>query len=144
MGRIEQTIRVTVGDAPIDGGVLLDEVGRSDSGATVLFLGTVRDHSDGKEGVTHLDYEVFSEQVEPKIEEIVGEATRQWPILSAVVEHRSGTVGLGEASVAVAVASAHRADAFEAARYIIDELKQRAPIWKKEFWPGGAEWSQGS
>jgi molybdopterin synthase catalytic subunit len=61
-----------------------------------------------------------------------------------VVEHRSGTVLLEEASVAVAVSSAHRSDAFDAARFIIDELKQRAPIWKKEFWPGGAEWSPGS
>jgi molybdopterin synthase catalytic subunit len=65
-------------------------------------------------------------------------------VLSVAVEHRSGVVGLGEASVAVAVATAHRADAFEAARFIIDELKSRAPIWKKEHWPGGAEWSQGS
>jgi molybdopterin synthase catalytic subunit len=61
-----------------------------------------------------------------------------------VVEHRSGVVTLGEASVGVAVASAHRADAFEAARFIIDELKTRAPIWKKEHWPGGAKWSEGS
>ncbi|HSM44155.1 MAG TPA: molybdenum cofactor biosynthesis protein MoaE, partial [Acidimicrobiia bacterium] len=112
--------------------------------ATVLFLGTVRDHSAGKQGVTRLEYEVFADRVEPKIEEIVGEAASRWPILSAVVEHRSGTVDLGEASVAVAVAGAQRSDAFEAARYLIDELKRRAPIWKKEFWPGGAEWSPGS
>lgn len=144
MGNVQQSIRVTVGPDPIDGGALVAEVSRPDSGATVLFLGTVRDHSAGKQGVTRLDYEVFAERVEPKIEEIVGEAVSRWPILSAVVEHRSGTVDLGEASVAVAVACAHRSDAFEAARYLIDELKQRAPIWKKEFWPGGAEWSPGS
>ncbi|TDI54841.1 MAG: molybdenum cofactor biosynthesis protein MoaE, partial [Acidobacteria bacterium] len=59
-------------------------------------------------------------------------------------EHRSGVVEVGEVSVAVAVACAHRADAFEAARFIIDDLKEHAPIWKKEFWPGGAEWSRGS
>ena len=144
MGNVQQSIRVTVGPDPIDGGALVTEVSRPDSGATVLFLGTVRDHSAGKQGVTRLDYEVFAERVEPKIEEIVGEAASRWPILSAVVEHRSGTVNLGEASVGVAVACAHRADAFEAARYLIDELKRRAPIWKKEFWPGGAEWSAGS
>jgi molybdopterin synthase catalytic subunit len=144
MGHVQQSIRVTVGDTPIDGGALLAEVGRPDSGATVLFLGTVRDHSEGKEGVTHLEYEVFAERVEPKVAEIVSDASTRWPILSAVVEHRSGTVELGEASVAVAVACAHRSDAFTAARYIIDELKARAPIWKKEFWPGGAEWSPGS
>jgi molybdopterin synthase catalytic subunit len=144
MGRVQQSIRVTVGEPPIDGGALLAEVGRADSGATVLFLGTVRDHSEGKEGVTHLEYEVYAEQVEPKIAEIVAEAAGRWPILAAVVEHRAGRVDVGEASVAVAVACAHRSEAFEAARHIIDELKLRAPIWKKEFWPGGAEWSPGS
>ena len=144
MGPNQQSIRVTVGDDAIDAGALVAEVGRPDSGATVLFLGTVRDHSEGKDGVTHLEYEVFAEQVEPKIREIVEEAAARWPISSAVVEHRSGTVSLGEASVAVAISCAHRGDAFDSARFVIDELKQRAPIWKKEFWPGGAEWSKGS
>lgn len=144
MDRPGQSIRVSVGDEPIDGGALLAEVGQSGSGATVLFVGTVRDHSEGKVGVTHLDYEVYTEQVEPNIAEIVDEATVRWPVIGVVVEHRSGRVDVGEASVAVAVSSEHRGDAFAAARYIIDELKQRAPIWKKEFWPGGAEWSRGS
>jgi molybdopterin synthase catalytic subunit len=144
MNRDRQTIRVTVSDDPIDTNALLVEVGRTDSGATVLFLGTVRDHSQGKEGVTHLDYEVYPEMVEPQIAEIVDEAIGKWEVLSVVVEHRSGVVVTGEASVAVAVSSVHREDAFEAARYLIDELKRRAPIWKKEHWPGGAEWSRGS
>jgi molybdopterin synthase catalytic subunit len=144
MGEVEQSIRVTVGEDPIDSGSLVNEVGRPDSGATVLFLGTVRDHSEGKEGVTHLEYEVYTERVEPKIREIVDDAASRWPILGVAVEHRSGTVGLGESSVAVAVSCAHRGDAFDAARFIIDQLKQRAPIWKKEHWPGGAEWSPGS
>ncbi|MGB7861382.1 MAG: molybdenum cofactor biosynthesis protein MoaE [Acidimicrobiia bacterium] len=139
-----QSIRVSVGDQPIDIQSLVAEVGREGSGATVLFLGTVRDHSDGKTGVTHLDYEVFAEMVEPKIEEVVAAASQKWPVLAAAVEHRSGVVNLGEASVAVAVSSAHRSDAFEAARFIIDELKRTAPIWKKEHWVGGSEWSQGS
>ncbi len=139
-----QTIRVSVGDQAIDTAALVAEVGRSDSGATVLFVGTVRDHSDGKEGVTHLEYEVYPEMVETKIREIVDAAAARWPLLAAVVEHRSGGVQLGEVSVAVAVSTAHRADAFESARFVMDELKARAPIWKKEFWPGGAEWSQGS
>ena len=139
-----QTIRVSVGVEPIDTTALVDEVARAQSGATVLFLGTVRDHSEGKTGVTHLDYEVYAEMVEPKIAEVVNEATAKWPVLAAAVEHRSGVVDLGETSVAVAVSSAHRADAFDAAEFIIDELKRSAPIWKKEYWPGGAEWSQGS
>jgi molybdopterin synthase catalytic subunit len=144
MEQARQSIRVGVGEGRIDSTRLVGEVARPDSGATVLFLGTVRDHSAGKTGVTHLEYEVYREQVEPKIAEIVTEATERWPLLAVAVEHRAGRVEVGEASVAVAVSSAHRADAFEAARYVIDELKQRAPIWKKEFWPGGAEWSQGS
>jgi len=139
-----QLVRVSVGDEPIDTSALLVEVGRPDSGATVLFLGTVRDHSPGKEGVTHLEYEVYAEQVEPKIREIIQEAVAKWPILNVVVEHRSGRVTVGESSVAVAVSSAHRSDAFAAAKFLIDELKTRAPIWKKEHWPGGAEWTEGS
>lgn len=144
MDRSRQVIRVSVGDDVIDVSSLVHEVARPDSGASVLFLGTVRDHSDAADGVTHLDYEVYPEQVEPKIREIVDEAAEQWPVLNVVVEHRSGTVNLGEASVAVAVSSGHRADAFAAARFIIDELKTRAPIWKKEHWPGGSSWSPGS
>jgi molybdopterin synthase catalytic subunit len=139
-----QSIRVSVGSEPIDVAKMVEEVGRPDSGATVLFLGTVRDHSHTRSDVTHLEYEVYAELVEPKIREIVEEAAGRWSILSAVVEHRSGTVSLGEVSVAVAVATAHREDAFASARFIIDELKTRAPIWKKEHWPGGSEWSAGS
>ncbi|HEX9762695.1 MAG TPA: molybdenum cofactor biosynthesis protein MoaE [Acidimicrobiia bacterium] len=144
MDRARQSIRVRVGGEPIDAAALIDEVARPDSGATVLFMGTVRDHSPGKTEVSHLDYEVYAGVVEEKIGEIVDEATAKWPLLSVVVEHRSGVVVTGEASVAVSVSSAHRSDAFEAARYLIDELKTRAPIWKKEHWPGGAEWSRGS
>lgn len=139
-----QTIRVSVGSDPIDTGALVNEVGRPQAGATVLFVGTVRDHSEGKTGVTHLDYEVYAEMVEPKITEVVNEALSKWSVLAVAVEHRSGVVTLREASVAVAVSSAHRADAFASAEFIIDELKRAAPIWKKEYWPGGAEWSQGS
>ncbi len=137
-------VRVTVDEEPIDVATMLAEVGRSDAGALVLFLGTVRDHNEERTGVTHLDYEVYGEKVVEVIEEIVGEASGRWPVLGAVVEHRSGVVATGEASVAVAVSCAHRADAFDAARYVIDELKRRAPIWKKEHWPGGSEWTRGS
>lgn len=142
MDGVSQSVRVD--GEPIDPQALLGEVARDAAGATVLFLGTVRDHSEGKEGVTHLDYEVYAGKVEPEIAGIVGEACRKWPLQAVAVRHREGRVELGEASVAVAVSSAHRSDAFEAARYLIDELKQRAPIWKKEFWPGGEEWSTGS
>lgn len=144
MDGTQQSVRVAVSDRPIDTASLVEEVRRPDSGATVLFLGTVRDHSPGHAGVTHLDYEVYSEMVEAKIEKIVGEALEKWPVLAVAIEHRSGAVDVGEVSVAVAVATAHRVDAFAAGQFLIDELKQRAPIWKKEFWDGGSEWSRGS
>jgi molybdopterin synthase catalytic subunit len=82
--------------------------------------------------------------VEESIGVIVDEALARWPILAGVVEHRVGEVDLGGAAVVVAVSTAHRQDAFEAARYLIDELKARAPLWKKEHWPGGAEWIAGA
>lgn len=144
MDGIQQSVRVRVGEGTIDPAALVEEVRRPDSGATVLFLGTVRDHSNGRGDVTHLDYEVYAEFVELKVGEIVAEAASKWPVLAVVVEHCSGEVVLGEVSVAVAVATAHRMDAFDAAEYIIDELKARAPIWKKEHRPTGAEWSRGS
>jgi len=129
-----------VGDDPIDAAALAAEVSRPAAGAVVLFVGAVRDRSEGRLGVSRLSYEVYPETVEAVIAEIAAAASEKWPLLAVAVEHRSGDVMVGEASVAVAVSSAHRADAFEAARYLIDELKARAPIWKKEHWPGGAEW----
>jgi len=111
------------------------------AGAVVLFLGTVRDHSRGREGVTHLEYEAYGGVVEAKISEVVDEVRERWPaVLRCAAVHRVGSLQVGEAAVCVAVSSPHRRDAFEAGQYLIDELKRRAPIWKKEHWPGGAEW----
>lgn len=137
-------VRVSICDDELDPPALLVEVSRPDAGATALFLGTARDHSDGKQGVTHLEYDAYREHVERSLHEIAEEAATRWPVLSMVVEHRVGTVEVGRPSVAVAVSTAHRGDAFEAARYVIDELKGRAPIWKREHWPGGAEWVEGA
>jgi molybdopterin synthase catalytic subunit len=90
--------------------------------------------------VSRLEYEVYDEVVIDKIGEVVREAQERWPILRVAAVHRTGELMVGESAVVVAVSTAHRSDAFPAARYIIDELKTRAPIWKKEHWPGGAEW----
>ncbi len=125
---------------PIDPTRLLDYVSSARCGAVTLFLGTVRDHSAGKIGVTHLEYEAYDNVVESKISEIIAEAHDRWDIERAAVIHRTGSIKVGETSVAVAVGSGHRGEAFAAGRYIIDELKERVPIWKKEHWPGGAEW----
>jgi molybdopterin synthase catalytic subunit len=120
------------------------EVGRVDAGAVVVFAGTARDHSEGKTGVTHLEYDAYLEHVEAGLSMIARQAADLWPLLSVVVEHRVGRVEVGQASVVVAVSSAHRGDAFEGARYLIDTLKVTAPIWKREHWPGGAEWVEGA
>lgn len=139
-----QSVRIAVLDRPLDAAAALAEVGRPEAGAVALFVGTVRDHSEGRSGVTHLEYEAFEGRVEDVIAAIVAEAVERWPILAGVVEHRIGRVELGGPAVVVAVSTAHRGDAFEAARYLIDELKARAPLWKKEHWPGGAEWVEGA
>ena len=131
---------VAVGDAAIDPTALLAHVADPAAGGVVLFLGTVRDHSPGRTGVTHLEYEAYSGPVEEAIAAIVAEARERWPVRRAAAVHRTGDLVVGEVSVGVAVSSAHRDDAFAAARFVIDELKRRAPIWKKEHWPGGAEW----
>ncbi|MBW3536685.1 MAG: molybdenum cofactor biosynthesis protein MoaE [Actinobacteria bacterium] len=111
-------------------------------GAVVAFTGTVRDHSEGRQGVTELSYEAWDEQVSAVLNEIVADARRRWSVLGRVVVlHRTGDLGLGEAAVLVVASAPHRAEAFEAARYLIDETKARAPIWKKETWSEGHEWS---
>ena len=129
---------------PLDPSALLIEVGDPSAGAVVLFLGTARDHSNGKTGVTHLEYEAYPGVVVEKIDELVSAAIHKWALVAVVVEHRVGEVPVGQPSVAVAVSSAHRDAAFEAGRFLIDELKARAPIWKKEHWPGGGEWVEGA
>ena len=132
---------VAVSDAAVDPSQLLSFVEDPSCGAVVLFLGTVRDHSPGGiTDVSHLEYEAYGGVVEAKIAEIVGEARGKWPVVKVAAVHRTGELGIGETSVGVAVSSAHRTDAFAAGRYLIDELKARAPIWKKEHWPGGAQW----
>lgn len=131
---------VDVSEGVIEAARLADWVAHPSAGATAIFLGTVRDHSPDRPGVTHLEYEAYRDVVVGKIAEIVAEARERWPVRRAAVVHRVGSLAVGDVSVGVAVSSAHRADAFPAARFLIDELKRRAPIWKKEHWEGGAEW----
>jgi molybdopterin synthase catalytic subunit len=107
-------------------------------------LGTARNHSEGKTDISHLEYEAYPGLVEGKIKEVIDEAIGRWRLRAVVVEHRVGEVAVGDPSVAVVVAAEHREEAFAAGRYVIDELKARAPIWKKEHWPGGAAWVEGA
>jgi molybdopterin synthase catalytic subunit len=135
---------VRVSETPLDPVALLDLVSDPTAGAVVSFLGTVRNHAPGKSEVSHLVYEAYVEIVEAKVADLVAEARSRWPLVAVAVEHRTGRVDVGGVSVAVVVSSAHRADAFEAARFLIDELKAKAPIWKQEHWDGGSEWIEGA
>ena len=112
-------------------------------GAVVLFSGTVRDHAEGRDGVTHLDYEAYEEQVVPRLSAIADEIRRRWPTTGRIVLlHRVGHLLLRESAVIVVVSAPHRGEAFDAARFGIDTLKSSAPIWKRESWDGGEAWGQ--
>ena len=123
---------------------------RGDCGAVVLFSGTVRDHAvdeqgRAREGVGHLTYEAYEEQVVPKLAAIVAELRVRWPATGRVVLwHRIGRIELGESSVVVVVAAPHRPEAFAPARFAIDAIKASAPIWKHEEWEDGADWGTGA
>jgi len=118
---------------------------RRDCGAVVLFSGTVRDHAEGRSGVTSLDYEAYAEHVVPRLEMIAAEARVRWPAVGRLaLLHRVGRVALTESSVVVVASAPHRAEAFDAARYCIDTLKATAPIWKKEHHADGSDWATGS
>jgi molybdopterin synthase catalytic subunit len=114
---------------------------RPDCGASVVFTGTARDHAPGRPGVHRLEYEAYEEHAVARMEAVVAEARHRWPAIGRVaLLHRTGEVGLGQAAVVVAVAAPHRTEAFEAARFAIDELKRTVPIWKREAWQGGESW----
>ncbi len=124
---------------PIDVAALLHEVRASD-GALCLFLGVVRDEKDGRETVA-IEYEAYGAMAEKEVETIAGQLAEQWPSVRVVIRHRVGRLTVGEASVAIAAASPHRAEAFAACRAAIDRIKTTVPIWKKEHHPdGSSDW----
>jgi len=127
-------------DDPIDVAALLAEVAQHANGATVLFLGTVRDVNDGR-SVSGIEYSAYRSMAERELATIVREASQRFGTRDIVVEHRLGELALGECSVAVAAAHPRRAAAFDAARYVVEELKRRVPIWKLEHYTDGTrEW----
>jgi molybdopterin synthase catalytic subunit len=111
-------------------------------GALCLFAGTVRNENKGK-AVLYLEYEAYEDMALPLMEEIAAETRRLHPVTDVRLVHRLGRLEIGEASVAVAVASPHRAEAFAACRFAIDTLKARVPIWKKELYADGSAWLDG-
>ncbi len=114
-------------------------------GAVVTFVGTVRDHAEGRAGVVSLEYEAYLEQAVPRLQKVAEAARRRWPELGRLaLLHRVGLLEVGEPSVVVVASAPHRASAFEAARYCIDTLKATVPIWKKETWDEGTGWGTGA
>jgi molybdopterin synthase catalytic subunit/molybdopterin converting factor small subunit len=128
-------------DGPIDVDALERAVAASGHGALVTFVGRARDRSDDGREVVELDYEIYPEMAEAVLAEISGEAERRWPV-SVAVTHRYGTVPLGEAAVAVVTAGVHRDEAYAANRFVIEAIKERLPIWKRERFPDGEEWKR--
>lgn len=128
----------------IDPSRVLASVRDRSAGGIVIFLGTVRNVSEG-ERVAGLRYEVYREMAEKRMLEIETEAKKRWPVMKMTVVHRVGDLQVGEVSVAVAVSSEHRAEAFEAGRYAIDAIKKTLPLWKKESVIGKKEgWVSGT
>jgi len=127
----------------IDAQALADTVARPDAGGIAVFLGVVRNNNLGRE-VDYLEYDAYPEMAERQMRVIAEEVQGRWPIAAIAMRHRIGRLEIGEASVGIAVSSAHRKEAIEACHYAIDRLKQIVPIWKKEVWADGEEWIEGS
>jgi len=133
---------ISITEKPIDVNKLLSDVSDESSGASVLFTGTVRDHNK-QEKVSKLYYEAYHDMAEKILQEIENEIHVKWEIKKFVAIHRTGTLKVGEITVAVAVSDEHRKEAFEACRFGIDAIKEKTPIWKKEFAESGTEWLEG-
>lgn len=123
----------------IDVQKVIDTASSLGAGAVNVFIGTVRDNAH-KKNVRWLEYEAYEAMAVAEIRMIIEEATHRWKLLGWAVSHRIGTLKPGEVAVVVAVSTAHRKDSFEACEFIIDAIKAKAPIWKKEVFEGGEEW----
>ena len=124
---------------PLSLDALARQVGARTSGAVAGFLGIVREQSRGRQ-VIRLEYEAYPEMAEAKLRQIGEEIRAKWPVDAVAIVHRTGTLAIGEASVAIAVASPHRQEALQACAYAIERLKEIVPIWKKEVWADGSDW----
>jgi molybdopterin synthase catalytic subunit len=128
-------------DGPIDVAALERSVADPGRGASVVFTGRARDRADDGRSVIELEYEVYPEMAASVLAEIAAEAEQRWAAAVAVV-HRHGVVPIGEAAVAIVTAAAHRAEAYEANRFVIEAIKERLPIWKRERFADGSEWKR--
>ena len=129
---------------PLDPARLMGRVGAPEDGAALVFLGTVRNHADGRP-VSGMQYEGYEEMALEVLRRIAGEASERFSTPHLAVAHRLGALEIGEISVVVAVSSPHRAEAYGASRYVMEEIKRRLPVWKKEFYnDGAARWVRGT
>ena len=128
---------------PLDAATTTAAVAASGCGAVATFIGLVRDHNAGRR-VRYLDYECYEPLAVKSFERIASEAASHWPDARLAIAHRIGPLQIGDASVVIAAASPHRADAFAACRYAIERIKQIAPIWKREHFEGGDSWIEGA
>jgi molybdopterin synthase catalytic subunit len=135
--------RFRIGSDPLDAAEVAASLAGAGDGAVVTFIGLVRDHNAGRR-VQFLEYEAFAPLAVKSFERIAGEAGGSWPSVTLAIHHRTGRLRIGEASVSVAAASPHRADAFAASRYAIERIKQISPIWKHEHFDGGEVWIEGA
>ena len=126
-------------DTPIDRAATIDAITYAGAGAIVTFDGIVRDNADGK-SVQYLEYEAYPEMALEQMHLIVQQVRKRWDVDHIALIHRLGHMEIGETSILIVVASPHRAEAFEACRYIIDTVKNTVPIWKKEFYTDGSVW----
>lgn len=127
---------------PIDTQSLIEAARGQEAGAIVVFLGTTRELTDGRQ-TTALDYEAYGEMAESELAKLEAEARRRWSLCKCAIVHRLGRVPPTETSVAIVVAAPHRRDAFAAGQWLIDTLKETVPIWKREQWADGiSEWVQ--
>ena len=129
-------MRAAIVQHPLDPAALLAEVSTIGHGASTLFVGTVRDTHAGRH-VTGMDYHAYESMALHELTAIVAEAEARYPGAQVICEHRTGALTLGDASVVIAAAHAHRAPAFDACRFVIETLKQRVPIWKREHYVDG-------
>ncbi|MFC1660735.1 molybdenum cofactor biosynthesis protein MoaE [Gemmatimonadota bacterium] len=137
-------IRAEVTENPIVPEAVLDGFNSSRDGAILLFLGVVRDHHEGRE-VKGLEYEAYEEMAQDVLAEIGQEARDRFGVEAISMVHRVGELAIGEVSLAVSVASPHRVEAYEASRFVIENIKARLPVWKKEHYAKGApEWVEGT
>ena len=134
-----ETPRILITTDPLDAKSVTALVKSPANGAVVTFQGTTRDETGGRT-VVRLEYEAYPEMAEKTFRQIFGEVEERWGVVDVAVAHRIGMLELGEASLIVAVAAPHRAEAFAIAMYMVDRIKEIVPIWKKEFFEDGSVW----